>query len=78
MKTIEFETDLSGGNGLIKLPDEYKQLSGHVKVILLTEEAITNQKGRLLALMQKAKSMQLFRNINNPVEWQKNTRNEWE
>lgn len=78
MKTIEFETDLSGGNGLIKLPDEYKQLSGHVKVILLTEEVIANQKGKLLMLIQKAKSMQLFKNINDPVEWQKNIRDEWE
>lgn len=50
-------------------------------VTILDEEpkvADESQKEKLLAAFNKAQKMKLFQDIENPVEWQRKLRDEWE
>ena len=83
MKAIEFEAHISGHS--IQIPPQYPVIDkAKVKVILFYEKEITpHTKGNynkeaLLHSLNKAKQKGVFRTIDNPVEWQKKIRDEWE
>ncbi|MDD5461134.1 MAG: hypothetical protein PHG00_05820 [Methylococcales bacterium] len=76
MQAIEFETHLE--NGLIHLPSSYQhwQEGKHVKVIVLVEESVNDsveQKNQRL-INRHAGKISLTQ---DPLDFQKNIRNEW-
>ncbi len=81
MKTsIEFWGKIE--NGSIQLPPEYlNTYSGtNAKVIIMLPNPsdIDRRKQKLKELFAKANRMQLFSEIENPTQWQKTIRDEWE
>ena len=77
MKTLEFSTTIE--NGIIHLPKQYEAFN-NVKariVIVSEEEQMVTKKARLLAIFKKLQTTTIFQEIVNPVEWQKNLRDEW-
>ncbi len=81
MKTsIEFWGKIE--NGSIQLPSEYMNAYGgtsaKVIIMLANPNDINSQKQRLKELFAKANQMQIFSEIENPTQWQKTIRDEWE
>ena len=69
-------------NGIIKIPNKYKKLcDAKVRVIFLKEEnnelEKVNTASKLKDILSGVKANQLFRTIQDPVEWQKKQRDEW-
>lgn len=88
-QAIEFLGEIEGG--IIRLPKDYTSYTAkNVRVILLIEEkdeildvsektsSVYSQKDELQKIFEKMKSKSMFSEIDNPTEWQKNIRNEWE
>lgn len=88
-QAIEFLGEIEGG--VIRLPKDYTSYTAkNVRVILLIEEkdeildvsekasSVYSQKDELQKIFEKMKSKSMFSEIDNPTEWQKNIRNEWE
>jgi hypothetical protein len=90
-KAIEFLGEIDGG--IIRLPKNYTSYTAkNVRVILLIEEneeipqqkedkkslSVHSQKEELQLIFEKMKGKAMFSKIDNPTEWQKNIRNEWE
>lgn len=79
MKALE--TILKVQNGEIHVPIADPNMENtSVKVIVMWEEAVSKpeeKKERLLALQAKAKKSGLFSDIIDPVQWQKQLRDEW-
>ena len=79
MDSLEFTTKIE--HGVIHLPKEfedYEDAIAHVTVTLETSEDKKVKKEGLLAAFKKAQEAGLFAEIENPVEWQKELRNEWD
>ncbi len=79
MNSLEFTTKIE--HGVIHLPKEfedYEDASVHVTVTLETPEDTKAKKERLFAAFKKAQEAGLFAEIENPVEWQRELRNEWD
>ncbi len=81
MRALEFETQIH--DGVIVLPQQYKRLSVNKSriIVLLVEdnvEPLNQQKDNLRLAVQKLQEINPFKTINNPVEWQKQLRDEWE
>lgn len=77
MNSLEFTTKIE--HGVIHLPkefEEYENAVAHVTVTLETEE--NSQKEKLAALFAKMRGVKMFENIENPTEWQKKLRDEWD
>lgn len=77
MNSLEFTTKIE--HGVIRLPKEfedYENAVAHVTVTLDTNE--TSQKEKLAALFAKMRGVKMFKNIENPTEWQKQLRDEWD
>jgi len=78
MRVIEFETQFK--DGVLKIPKKYSAFkNAKVKVSLLSE--VTVPKSNYFALQQILNTVspnELFKEIENPVDWQKNVRDEWE
>ncbi len=77
MNTVEFTTTIE--HGIIHLPKEFEDYNNavaHVSVTLDTNE--TSQKEKLAALFAKMRGVKMFENIENPTEWQKKLRDEWD
>jgi len=90
-QAIEFLGEIEGG--IIRLPKNYTSYTAkNVRVILLIEEkeeapqeeekeeliSVHSQKEELQLIFDKMKGKAMFSKIDNPTEWQKNIRNEWE
>jgi hypothetical protein len=90
-KFLEFLGEIEGG--IIRLPKNYTSYTAkNVRVILLIEEkeeasqeeekeeliSVHSQKEELQLIFDKMKGKAMFSKIDNPTEWQKNIRNEWE
>lgn len=77
MKTLEFKARVR--NGAIKIPvSEQKKINEEVNVVLTwgeTEKNYDPQKIQLI--LNKIKKKKIFDKIEDPVEWQRNLRNEW-
>ncbi len=78
MKAIEFKAQAK--NGIIKIPEEYKELANaFMRIIILTEEEIgLEKKEKIKQLLEQIKIKNIFKTIDNPSDWQRNLRNEWE
>ena len=80
MKAIEFTTNIK--NGIIRLPIKYKKIADSVvRIILLADEKerkSISKKEKLEKLFVEATKKNIFKSIENPIEWQKKLRNEWE
>jgi len=81
MRALEFETQIH--DGVIVLPQPYKQLSvNKSRVIILlaedNEEPLSPEKEDLRLAVQKLQDVNPFKTINEPVEWQKQLRDNWE
>lgn len=79
MSSVEFTTKIE--HGVIHLPKEfegYEDKIAHVTVTLETPEDKKAKKDRLFAAFKKAQEVGLFSEIENPVEWQRKMRDEWD
>jgi len=78
LRTFEFETNIE--NGMIVLPDNFKNVRAkHSKIsVTLVEEDVISQKDALSDLFSKIRKQDLFSQIADASEWQKEMRNEWE
>ena len=78
MKAIEFTTTIK--NGIIRLPIKYKKFADSVvRIILLADEKkrkSISKKEKLEKLFAEATKKNIFKSIENPIEWQKKIRNE--
>ena len=83
MLAVEFETQAR--NGMIKIPEEYRQLAdGDLKIIILKhdkkpEPEISNQwkNFHMKNLLMQIREKGIFQTIDDPVEWQRTIRDEW-
>ena len=80
MNSLEFTTTIE--NGVIHLPKDHEQLDNSVAHVVVTVEAgpqeIRARKERLLAAMKEMQKADIFRDIKDPVEWQRKLRDERE
>ncbi len=79
MNPLEFTTKIE--HGIIHLPKEfedYENAVAHVSITLETPEEKKTKKENLLKAFKKAQKAKLFAEIENPVEWQRELRNEWD
>lgn len=79
MNTLEFTTRIE--HGVIHLPKDHEELDNslaHVVVTVQSTEDMLAKKERLLAAMKEMQKTDIFRNIEDPVEWQRKLRDEWE
>lgn len=79
MQTLEAVVDKTGKVRLlteIRLPENRRAL-----LTILDEEpkeSAETKKDKLFAAFKKAQGLKLFQDIENPVEWQRKLRDEWE
>jgi hypothetical protein len=79
MNSLEFTTKIE--HGVIHLPKEFEDYDNavaHVTITLETPEDKKAKKDRLFAVLEKMQKANMFQDIENPVEWQKKLRDEWE
>ena len=81
MLAVEFETHAR--NGTIEIPEKYRAMvEGELKIIILKKEKKPkmSEKGKttqLKKLLKQIREKNIFQTIDNPVEWQRTTRDEW-
>ncbi len=78
MDALEFSTKIE--HGTIQLPEKYSDYgNAYVRVIILVDkpEQVLTQKEKLSLTFQKMKQKNMFRQIENPTEWQKQLRDEY-
>ena len=79
MNSLEFTTKIE--RGVIHLPrefEEYDDAVAHVVVNITSPEEKKEKKERLLAAFRNAQKADVFRNIDDPSEWQRKLRDEWD
>ena len=79
MNTLEFKTKIE--HGIIRQPKEcedYEDAVAHVIVTLETPEDLKAKKDRQFAAFEKLAEANPFAEIEDPVEWQRKLRDEWE
>ncbi len=79
MDSLEFTAKIE--RGVIHLPkefEEYENEIAHVTVKIETPEEKQAKKERLFKAFKKAQEANLFQDIEDPVQWQKELRDEWE
>ena len=79
MEAIEFTGTIE--RGTIKLPKELGEYNNaQARVILLLDKPInlSDKKGRLEKIFQAMEGVSMFSKIEDPTQWQKDIRNEWD
>jgi hypothetical protein len=79
MEALEFSTKIE--HGTIRLPKQFAEYeNAFVRIIILSDKPrnFSEKKEKLRNILKKMQQKQLFSKITNPVEWQKQLRNEWE
>ncbi|MEQ1604417.1 MAG: hypothetical protein ABL999_06065 [Pyrinomonadaceae bacterium] len=79
MNSLEFTTKIE--HGVIHLPKEHQEFDNEVARVVVTVESIEEKlakKERLFAALRKVQEADVFRNIEDPSEWQRKLRDEWE
>lgn len=79
MSSLEFTTKIE--HGVIHLPKEfedYENAVAHVTITLEMPEDKKTKKENLLKAFKKAQKANLFAEIENPTEWQRKLRDEWD
>jgi len=80
MRALEFKTRIKNNQILIpsRIQTELKSKQNQVRVILLVEDSETNdQYDGLEKILNAIEPGSLFSEIKDPVEWQKQIRDEW-
>lgn len=81
MTAVEFETQAK--NGMIRIPEEFRDMvNAKLKVILLKRDkkpkkAFSNQGEEIKKILKKVQEKNIFKSIDDPVEWQRSIRDEW-
>ena len=80
MRTIEFFTQIK--NGIIKIPEIFNKDINNRKVKILINIDIDTKTNydinKIEKVLEKIKAKNIFKNIEEPVKWQKGIRDEWE
>lgn len=79
MDSLEFTAKIE--HGVIHLPKEfedYENATARVSITLESSEDKKAKKDRLFAAFKKLAEANTFAEIENPVEWQRKLRDEWE
>jgi hypothetical protein len=80
MNALEFTTRIE--EGVIHLPQKYNEYqNSYVRIILLVDDSTNKnltKKEKLRATFRKMRNQKMFVGIENPLEWQKKLRNEWD
>ena len=79
MKALEFTTTID--EGIIRVPQNMKPYyNSRVRVLILTDESepTISKKEKLSKAIKNMGKINMFSNIENPTEWQKTIRNEWQ
>jgi len=81
MLAVEFETHSK--NGVIKMPRRYRDIAEeNLRILILKQEKLENASNRqrslsgLKDLLKKIQDKNLFKGIENPLEWQRQIRDE--
>jgi len=81
MLAVEFETHSK--NGVIKMPSRYRDIAEeNLRILILKQEKLENASNRqrslsgLKDLLKKIQDKNLFKGIENPLEWQRQIRDE--
>ncbi len=74
LRTFEFETNIE--NGLIVLPEHLKNVKAeHSKItVIIDDKTQISQKEALSSVFEKMKQLQMFQDITDAVQWQKELR----
>lgn len=78
MQQLEFKVQAK--NGIIQIPSKFKKYENAFLKILIQPAVKENQdmkKQKILQIVNQIKDKQVFKNICNPLEWQKELRDEW-
>ena len=78
MQTLEATIDKTGRVKLltkVRLPNDRRAL---LTILDEEPEAVPSKKERLLNAFKKAQEANLFKDIEDPVEWQRKLRDEWD
>lgn len=66
-------------DGKITLPEEYSFLNNKtVKILLVDESDSVSQTEIMKSILKEIIKRNVFGKIQNPVDWQRSLRNEWE
>lgn len=79
MNALRFSGKIEGG--MIRLPEGYEEYDNtYADVIVLVEGHAkpVAQKEKLQTVFQKMQAAHVFAGVDNPVQWQKQMRDEWE
>ena len=79
MKALEFTTTIN--EGIIHVPEDMKSYNNTtVRVLILADESENNgsNKEKIIMAINEMKKVNMFSEIDNPTQWQKKLRNEWE
>jgi hypothetical protein len=79
MNSLEFTTKIE--HGVIHLPKEFEEYENAVARVTVTFETTEDKqakKDKLFAAFEKLAEANPFAGIENPVEWQRKLRDEWE
>jgi len=79
MNSLEFTTKID--HGVIHLPKEYEEFDNSLARVVVTVESNDDKlakKERLFAAIKKMQEADIFRDIEDPVEWQRKLRDEWD
>lgn len=79
MNSLEFTTKIE--HGVIHLPKDYEGIDdsvAHVVVTVQSDEEKFVRKQRMFAAWRKLQEVGAFKDIDDPSEWQRKLRDEWE
>lgn len=80
MNALEFSTKIE--HGVIKLPKQYEDYdSAYARVIILVDKPLpteTSSKEKLRQAFKRMEGVRMFEQIENPTNWQKQQRDDWD
>ena len=79
MNSLEFTAKIE--RGVIHLPKEFEDYDNEIAHVVITVETSDDKKTKkekLLTALKKAQEAGLFADIEDPVKWQRELRDEWD
>ena len=79
MNSLEFTAKIE--RGVIHLPKEFEDYDNEIAHVVITVETSDDKKTKkekLLTALKKAQEAGLFADIEEPVKWQRELRDEWD
>lgn len=81
---LAFEFEAFAENGMIRIPDKYAPMvrrEDELKIIVLKKEnsniSPERKNSNIKKFLKQIREKKIFHDINDPVEWQNQIRNEW-